>query len=312
MPIYILWALFTPLLILLARKFDFQKNVRLRNVLIHLAFSLIIGFTHKFSSIFSTFGIRAIDDNLGRPLLEALFAARFAIIGGTIDSLFTYWIIILSLLGWDYYNKYRTNELRASKLEAKLALAELDALKMQLHPHFLFNTLHSISTLMQRDVEAADRMLSRLSDLLRISLDNVGKNKITLREELDFLNKYLDIQAIRFKGRLNINMRINDTALDLKVPNLILQPLVENSIKHGVEHMNDESEILISAGIENGNLNITVKDSGPGIDGNYTEGVGLKNTKARLEQLYGVNFIFSISNADSKGVLVNLKIPAEE
>src|SRR5262249_32977164 len=158
--------------------------------------------------------------------------------------------------------------LKASQLEARLAQAQLQALKSQLHPHFFFNTLHAISSLMRKDIEAADRMLTRLSDLLRLTLENVGAQETTLRQELDFLEGYLEIEQTRCRDRLQVKIEIEPETLDARVPNLILQPLVENAVRHGVAPRAAPGRIEISARRVGGKLEMQVRDNGAGLPTN--------------------------------------------
>jgi two-component system LytT family sensor kinase len=188
---------------------------------------------------------------------------------------------------------------------------------MQLHPHFLFNTLHSISALLHRDPETADRMIARLGDFLRLTLDNSGAQEVSLQKELEFLKCYLDIERVRFQDRLTTSLDVEPRALDSRVPNLILQPIVENALRHGLSQRAAPGHLEISAKRDNGSLRIQVKDNGPGLSAitgsktNKREGLGLSNTKARLEQLYGAAHRFSIENAPGGGLVVTLEIPAE-
>ncbi|HMX29381.1 MAG TPA: histidine kinase, partial [Blastocatellia bacterium] len=206
-------------------------------------------------------------------------------------------------------------KLRASQLEAQLAQAQLQALKMQLHPHFLFNTLNSISALQMTDVEAANRMTARLGDFLRMTLDNVGAQEVTLRQEMEFLRCYLEIERIRFQDRMKLTMEIEPDSLDARVPNLILQPLLENSIKYSLLLRAGEGHIQIRARQINGFLRVQVEDDGIGLqmppNGNQVTrgGVGLANTKARLRQLYGDAHNFLLDHSPSGGVLVTMEIP---
>ena len=202
--------------------------------------------------------------------------------------------------------------MRALELEGLLTRAELQNLKMQLHPHFLFNTLHTISVLMMRNVTAANRMLIRLSDLLRITLDNAGAQEVTLKQELDFLNGYLEIEQTRFHDRLTVNRDIDPATLDVMVPNLLLQPLVENAIRHGISTRADAGLIEIRSRREADRLVIEISDNGQGLPGNVKKGVGLANTEARLEQLYGNSHSFALLPAPSGGLLVRIVIPIHE
>jgi signal transduction histidine kinase len=225
----------------------------------------------------------------------------------------TFWVILGIGAAFEYYAKFRERELRASQLESRLAQAQLEVLRMQLQPHFLFNTLHTISAFMQEgEIEAADRMISRLSDLLRLALEGGGAQEVPLRQEMSFLERYLEIQQIRFQDQLRVSLRVPDELLDACVPSLILQPLVENAIKHGVTPRAEGGEVSVEVTREDGRLRLAVRDDGPGITAASTRvgnGVGLANTRARLEQLYGDRQRFVVGNAPGGGALVELTIP---
>jgi LytS/YehU family sensor histidine kinase len=226
-----------------------------------------------------------------------------------------YWMIVAVIFTFDYYRKFNENRLIASQLQSKLSLAELNMLKMQIHPHFLFNTLNTISALVHKNPDDADKMISRLSDLLRTSLDYSGKHFVTLREETDFLNLYLEIQKVRFRERLNVVINYDPSSLDILVPAIILQPIVENSIKHVLEKTKDICEIKIRSFIDNNILTLEVIDNGPGIlETNYLnkDGVGLSNVKSRLSQIYSNEESLIIKNLEDGGLIVSIKIPTQQ
>jgi LytS/YehU family sensor histidine kinase len=185
---------------------------------------------------------------------------------------------------------------------------------MQLNPHFLFNTLHSISSLMHKDVEAADKMIARLSDLLRAALAGADTQEVTLQKELELLQLYLSIEQIRFGSRLTVKMNIAPDTLEAKVPNLVLQPLVENAIRHGIEPRARPACIELRAHREDATLALVVSDDGAGFGGNgaIKEGVGLSNTRARLRELYGAAHRFELVPGQNGGVRVELSIPFRE
>jgi two-component system, LytTR family, sensor kinase len=227
-------------------------------------------------------------------------------------NLWVYWIILAVAHALDYYRESQERELRTSELERHLAQARLQALQVQLNPHFLFNTLHAISALMHKDVEAADRMIARLSDLLRYALESTEAHEVPLKQELAFLDRYLEIEQARFGDRLLVLKEIDPLVLDAQVPNLILQPLVENAIRHGIEPHARKGEIGLSARRENDLLCIEVRDNGMGFNpdrGPVEEGIGLSNTRARLAELYGAGHEFSFQNAPEGGLIVRLWIP---
>ena len=227
-------------------------------------------------------------------------------------ALMTYAAIVGLSYALSYYREARARTLRAAQLEARLMEARLKTLEAELHPHFLFNTLHAISTLVHSNPESADRMISRLSDLLRLTFDRSGAPRIALQEELEFLQKYLEIEQVRFQDRLAVRIDVDAEALDAEVPRLILQPLVENAIKHGVAPRRGEGLIQISARVTGNVLWMEVRDNGVGLSGGARallhSGVGLANTRDRLECLYGDRQRLAFSDGNG-GLAVELQIP---
>ena len=227
-------------------------------------------------------------------------------------ALMTYSTIVGLSYALGYYQESQARAIGAANLEARLAEARLRTLQAELHPHFLFNTLHAISTLVHTQPETADRMISRLSDLLRITFSRSGAACVPLHEELEFLQKYLEIEQTRFQDRLTVESEIDPDTLDAEVPRLILQPLVENAIKHGVAPRSAPGRISIGSRTEGSQLCLTVRDNGPGLSGDARaglhEGVGLSNTRDRLECLYGsaqgLDFIES-----GEGLTVEMRLP---
>jgi len=223
-----------------------------------------------------------------------------------------YWALVGVCQAIDFYRKYRERALRASQLEARLAQAQLQLLKMQLHPHFLFNTLNAISALIHQDAEVADRMLARLGDLLRLTLQKEGVQEVSLREELEFLDAYLEIEQVRFGPRLTVARQIDPDVLEARVPYLILQPLVENAIRHGILCNGLRGRIEDRARRREDALRLEVSDNGPGLregNGPLREGIGLANTRARLRQLYGDAHGFALGRAALGGLLVAIDLP---
>jgi two-component system LytT family sensor kinase len=214
----------------------------------------------------------------------------------------------------DFYRQFRERELRASQLEAQLAQAELQMLKMQLHPHFLFNTLNGITGLVRdRDNEGAVQMLVGLSDLLRQTLENSGKQEVRLSEELEWLELYLKLQQMRFSDRLRARIAASPETLDALVPNLITQPLVENAIKHGLAMRSGPGTVTLTASCTGSTLEMRVSDDGAGLPAgwelSHCNGVGLNNTNARLRQLYGTASHLDVHNREGGGVEAVLSIP---
>lgn len=241
------------------------------------------------------------------------FSAAFQLLlVKSFPNLLIYWVILTVGHAFAYSRAAQERELRASELERHLAQARLQALQMQLNPHFLFNTLHAISALMHRDVEAADRMITRLSDLLRYALESTDEQEVPLETELAFLERYLEIEQTRFGDRLVLNKSIDSDTLDAFVPTLILQPLVENAIRHGIEPHARRGVISLAARRQDGLLHLEVRDNGGGLPKGHAtadEGVGLSNTRARLAELYGEEYRFEFKNADEGGLIVHLAIP---
>jgi LytS/YehU family sensor histidine kinase len=217
---------------------------------------------------------------------------------------------------WEYYRKNRFSRLEASQLEARLAEARLEALRNRLNPHFLFNTLHTILALVRKDPETAEGMLAGLSDLLRKALDTSDRQEVPLKDELDFLNLYLEIQKVRFRERLKIELSIDPRSLSVPVPNFILQPLVENAIQHGIAPRAEGGSLTISSDMEGHRLILRVRDSGPGFPEGDTDspkkGFGLTNTRARLDLHYGPLHSLHLENSPEGGASVILELPVTE
>ncbi len=226
-------------------------------------------------------------------------------------NLLVYGVILSVSHALDYYRKYHERTVQTLELEKHLTEARLQALLHQLKPHFLFNTLNGIASLMHTDVDAADRMLVRLSELLRITMSHTGAPQTTLREEVAFLERYLDIEKIRFRNRLEVVIAVADDAIDAQVPSLILQPMVENAMRHGVEPHSRMGRIELRGARDGGNLVLTVTDNGAGIPagGPKREGIGVANTRARLAELYGAQQKFELVNGPEGGLCVRITIP---
>ena len=301
------WAVLSLPIIHLARRFRFDHAKWGRNVAAHLAASALCSLVYTAARA----GVGQAQSWLaGRPMS---FAETFnPLLMKTFHlNLLIYWFIVSVHHAFDYYRQMQSRELRAAELEKRLAQARLQALQIQLNPHFLFNTLHAISSLMHKDVEAADRMMARLSDLLRYALESTEAQEVPLRQELDFLSRYLEIEQTRFGDRLAVGLDIAPDTLDALVPNLVLQPLVENAIRHGIEPRAKPGRIDLRAWCETGKLKLEVRDNGVGASPGRQpkEGVGLSNTRARLRQLYGERHRFELRAAPGGGLTVCLELP---
>jgi LytS/YehU family sensor histidine kinase len=222
-------------------------------------------------------------------------------------------LIVMAAHALIYYQDFRAGEVKQSELKAQLAQAKLQALKMQLHPHFLFNTLHSISSLVLEDPPKANGMIARLGDFLRLTLEHSEEQMVTVQQEIEFLRCYLEIEQVRFEDRLTVDFKIEATTLAAHVPHLILQPLVENAVRHAIAPHATPGFIQVEAKQRNGRLRLEVKDSGAGIktNGNSVEkqGVGLSNVRARLKQIYGKDFSFEMVKVPEAGLTVVLEMP---
>ena len=305
-----IWGLLFPLIWWVSKRFPLGRRNLLSRLPIHLACGLIVSLI--FVVLMSVKSSLLAGIGRDRVSFENLQGLSGYLLGGIEFFLLPYFAIVAFLHAVSYYNKYRERQLKTTRLEAQLALAHLDMLKMQLQPHFLFNTLNAISALMRRDVDAADRMISLLSDLLRFSLEKDDRHQVSLQSELEFLNRYLAIEKIRFRDRLTVDLDVDSPCMAAQVPRLILQPLVENSIKHGIAMRSAAGHIGIRGRRLGDRLELQVSDDGPGLGGTIREGIGLANTRARLEQIYGPDHRFELRNGDAGGVLAHLEIPFEE
>jgi two-component system LytT family sensor kinase len=226
-------------------------------------------------------------------------------------EMLVYFALVGALLALRSLRALAARELRASQLEAQLAQAQLQLLRSQLHPHFLFNALHGISALMHQDVEAAERMVSRLGELLRASLEGArtGRHEVSLAEELQLLGPYLDIEQTRFSDRLRVRLEVPEEARSALVPALLLQPLVENAIRHGIAPRRGPGEVVVRAERVQERLELEVRDDGVGPPPELREGVGLRNTRDRLERLYGPQGRLEVVSARPRGFIARLTLP---
>jgi len=301
-----LWALLTPVMLWLADRFPLDQRGWYRMAPVHVVACLLLTSIQR--SIFAL-----LHPSVSKQWQVHDFASLFRLIVVSLDyGVMLYGIVLLVHYAVKYYARYQEGRLRTSQLEARLAQAQLEALKMQLQPHFLFNTLHSIATLVPEDPEAAETMIARLSELLRLSLENNGVQQVPLSKELEFIESYLGIERIRFAERMEVHFDISPDTLDAQVPNLILQPLVENAIHHGIG--GGAGRIEIRSRHTRGKLILQVLDNGPGLrDQNACSpsgrGLGLANTRARLETIYGKEHDFVVRTASNGGVEAVILIP---
>lgn len=307
------WAALTPAILWLTRRFPFDRATWKAAIPIHIGGVLVMTFAH----VVLTVALRiAIYRAFGESIDTWLHEAQEMLFLNFDWEMMTYWTIVGVGTALKYLQEARARELNAAQLETRLVEARLHTLQRQMQPHFLFNTLNTISALMHRDVDAADAMIARLSDLLRMSLERVGVQEVPLKEELDFLSKYLEIEQTRFRDRLTVVFDVQAETLHALVPNLLLQPLVENAIKHGIGPRPTPGQIAVRARINGALLELDVQDNGVGLSAarltDFNRGVGLSNTRSRLDHLYGSLHRFEFRQPAEGGLLVCIAIPMAE
>ncbi len=299
--LFYIWAALTPLVLWLGKRFPFDRHA-FRNVVIHLFLCGPVALLHIWLFQNVNVPMRAwFGSSQPAPPLWALLVG----LGAT--NIMVYWAVVAVSQALSYFRKYREREFRLSQ-------AELQNLRTQLHPHFLFNTLNAIAELVHSDPVVADRSILRLSELLRFSLASEKAQEVTLKEELEFLEKYVEIHKTLMRDRLNVRLNIEPETLDAAVPNLILQPLVENAIKHGISPRPEGGNIEVSARRLDGRLHVEITDDGMGLpeQEGAVRGVGLVNTRERLKHLYNDAHTFNLSSLPGKGVTIRISVPFRE
>ena len=304
-PDWYIWALLSIVIVRLSRRFRLESGSWRRALPVHLIAAVIFSVIHLVLGVTVLYAFEYASGNK----VSWLEKFQFNLFWYFHWDVLTYWAIVAVDHALYYYHSYEERKMTAVQLEAELAKAQLQALKMQLHPHFLFNTLNSISVLINKDVQSAKKMIVRLGDFLRLTLNNSGEEEVMLQQELEFLKTYLEIEKVRFQDRLEVQMEIDVETIDIHVPNLILQPIVENAIRHAIATRASGGRIDIRANRENGFLRLRVEDNGPGISEECGAGIGLQNVRARLRQHYGERFRLELVNRKSGGLAVNLDIP---
>jgi two-component system LytT family sensor kinase len=303
-------ALLLPWVVWVAHRFRLDAGNRLRNIAVHAAAALTFALI-RFAGMT---GVRLLlgSGDIKLSSVSWWVYAQRQFLWDLDWCLMVYSAIVGASHALAYYHESQERKLKGAQLETRLIEARLKTLEAELHPHFLFNTLHAISTLVHRDPESADRMISRLSDLLRITFDRSGDATVPLKEEIDFLQKYLEIEQTRFQDRLTVHVDVDPDVLDAEVPRMILQPLVENAMKHGIAQSVDKGHVEISAGHEDDRLWMQVRDNGGGLRGSTLKklrtGVGLSNTRARLQMLYPGRHRLDFSELNG-GLAVRIDIP---
>ena len=318
---YVLWAALTPAVFALVRRYPLERDAWGRTILLHLAIAFAVAAAVELFRIFVTQAL--LPDLSGREMARRFARRRLDPTRALthlqfLDELVIYVAVLAAGFARDYFLRFRERQAEAARLlaettrlETQLADARLSALRMQLNPHFLFNTLHAVSALVERDPGGVRRIVARLSTLLRRTLDDTTPPEIPLRDELDFLRDYLDIQRVRFQDAVEIMEEIAPAVEDALVPNLILQPLVENAVEHGLARVEDGAGRLAIRARRAGDLLVLdVEDNGPGLTETQRDGgVGLKNTRARLEALYGDAATLALEPAPAGGTVATITLP---
>ncbi len=310
--VWYIWGCLSPLVLRLGQRFPCEGRKWWGGLLVHLSAGVVLAVAHTAAATSLKMLVQPFDvwsDTHPFMVQYGVGLRNFFLF-----DFFVYWAILGVGYAFDYRERYREREAQAAALKAQLAEAQLESLKMQLHPHFLFNTLHTIAGLVRsNERRPAVDMIAGLSELLRHALESADEQEVPLREEVKFIELYLDIQRIRFSDRLTVRIEVAPDALDALVPNLILQPLVENAIRHGVALDESAGSIVIDAYRTQEMLHLRVCDDGPGLQSGWrmeeSEGIGLSNTSERLKHLYGAAHRFDLSNGTHGGMTAALAIP---
>jgi two-component system, LytTR family, sensor kinase len=308
------WYIFALLaipVVWLARRIPLELADWKRRLTIHVVASILFSVLWM---ICRAFLVTALELTEVRGPLAFWTAFTYALVATFFFNVLIYGVVVTVTHTLRFYRRDREREVRTAELETRLTQARLQALQMQLNPHFLFNTLHAISCLMHKDVEAADRMLIRLGDLLRYALESTGEQEVTLGKELDFLERYIEIERTRFGERLAVTKDIAPETLNALLPNLLLQPILENAIEHGIEPHARPGRIVLTSGRAGDSLQIEIRDNGDGLadPAKLNGGVGVSNSRARLQQLYGTRGRLEFRNAPEGGLAVTVIVPWRE
>lgn len=309
--------LMLPLILWLGRRFPFERRNWGRRTTLHFVLAISVGL-FQLSAESAILRAIGVFQNIASSFVAAM---HFLLVSDFHQSILRYWLILGIQYSVSWYRRLEEQkqarlrlELRASQLEKQLTQAHLSALKMQIQPHFLFNTLNAIMVLVRQQKSwEAEEMLNRLSDLLRCVLEDVNSQEIPLWRELEYIQLYLSIEQVRFRDRLQIEIKPASDVVDAIVPHMVLQPLVENAIRHGIGRSSSAGTIHVNAYRSAGNtLVITVQDDGPGLREpplNENHGIGIANTCARLDQLYGEEASLSLKNGKCGGVTATVVLP---
>ena len=292
------------------RILPFAPNALVRRLLVHIPLSLVFTVAFSYLNLGATLLLDAPNDPnwVGPTVFDTALRVTYRL--GT----FVYWAIAMICIALDYQSDLKDREVRAAELERLLSEARLETLRTQLDPHFLFNTLNSISAYVESAPREARLMIERLGDLLRLSLEHASEQEIPLERELTFVDRYIQLQLVRFADRLDVQMRVDPDVTAAAVPTFILQPLIENAIRHGVARLTTPGFIELTAWRSSERLHLRVRDNGPGLPPGWTldrhAGIGLGNTRARLEHLYGRGeYTLEVGPDGDRGTCVDVTLP---
>jgi two-component system, LytTR family, sensor kinase len=302
-----MWGLMIPLILQMRQKVPLRWGHWVGGIGFHLVMSFVVMATYYLGRMFSymllwrepegDFWMTSVQTFNGRNIIDMAF----------------YWAVIAFGYSLEIHRRYKNEELKAAQLEARLIETELKALREQMRPHFLFNTLNTIAVLVrEKKNDDAVNLIARLSSLLRMTLDNTRVHEVTLRQEMDFLERYIEIQKARFSDRLNVGIMIEPEAMKARIPNLLLQPILENAILHGIATKSGPGHVEVLGRVEDGKLHLEVRDDGPGLGDGTTrakEGVGLTNTRERLAKIYGAHGHLLLRSEPGRGVSVQIILP---
>ena len=303
------WTAFTPLVLSAGRRWPLGGAAGWSTVLPHLGRMALLAPAQIVTTyIVHYLGLTLVGQRPPGTLGTFLTGLSSGIVWGTLTGFLYYWLILGLQAAFMYQRMYREQQLAGAELKRDLSEARLESLQLQLHPHFLFNTLNGISAFVEAEPERAQRMIAWLGELLRRTLSGGATAELPLSRELELLGPYLEIQRIRFGERLSIQVDVNDGAREGLIPSLMLQPLVENAVEHGVKRTREAARVRLSATRAGDRLRLEIADNGPGFAGG-TDGVGLANTRARLAGLYGSGHHFELSALEAGGTVVTIELP---
>jgi len=312
-PRWLTWVPITPIVFYAAERFPFRRDRLARSIWTHFGIALVIAVVIEVTWLQISFFIQSYlePEALARMQNNRAEVYSVAVLSRLLGDAFIYAAVLGVATTLGYHRRLRERELRAAQLEAQLALAQVQALKMQVHPHFLFNTLHAVTVLIREDPGAATRVVTRLGDLLRLTLSRATTAQVSFRRELEILTLYLEIERTRFHDRLEIAYDVQPATLGALVPDLILQPLVENAIRHGVSPNAGTGRIDVRSRRDGDWLTLEIRDNGAGLaeGGARPDGIGLTTTRARLERLYGDRHELTLENLPQGGCVARIRIP---